>query len=652
MDEDGNKVFDDFDEKMKPVPETAPFPSIVLFTRRLDEVEYQNLARKIGPFSPKYKYSNVPAMAVILTKAQIQALAKETEVKQIEYDGQVRAFLDTSTYWFGVKKARTDFGVTGNTDGLPTYSKDDIVIAVIDTGIDIGHVDLDGGKVIGWKDITNPTKTTPYDNNGHGTHVASIAAGEGEGDPAYTGVALGAALVGVKVLGAAGTGTISDVDAGIDWVISNKATYGIEVINLSLGIYPPNSDGTDSTSVLVNTAAANGIVPVVAAGNDGPAKNTIGSPAAAANAITVGMMADVGSTAHAKYGFYLHYWSSRGPTADGRIKPDISGPGVKIIAAKYKTTNKYIEKSGTSMSTPFVAGVAALMMASNPSLTPANIKSKIMSTGKDWGPTGTDIDYGAGRLDAYEAVKSAGGYTGVGILVPNHEYKTGTLSGTVAVAWWDINVVDASYPIAITMIMPDWVSFTNPDFDMELYDPGGGLIAYSNGVERQETIGIQPTVTGIYKLKVYSYTGAGSYFFDLSAGTPGPSITLTTDGSVAFSILALGSTEDTTPGGINKVQTVRVDTGPANLNIKTSLFSDGVNTWTLGTASGPNQVIWEYSPDGSTWTIFTAANVWYTLANNVAAGTTQDIYFRLTMPTSTASSNQYSGTITVMAVAP
>lgn len=642
MDADGNKIFDDLDGRMKEKPETAQLPVIVLFNNVLDEEGYSNLKKKVGDFSPEHKYTTVPGMAATLTKGQIIALSKQDEVLQIEYDKEMQTFLDTATLWFGVQKARTDFGVTGDRTGAEkTYTKDDIVIAIVDTGIDISHVDLDDGKVIGWKDFTGPQKADPYDNNGHGTHVASIAAGEGDGNSVYKGVAPGAALVGVKVLGPSGIGSTSDVNAGIQWVIDNKGTFGIEIMSLSLGT-AGSSDGTDSTSLLTNTAVDNGIVTTLAAGNEGPAKYTIGSPAAAAKPITVGAMADVG-----KNGFYQAYFSSRGPTADGRIKPDISSPGVSIMAAKYKTTSDYIAYSGTSMSTPFTAGVAALMLDANPALIPLQIKNTIMATALDWGPTGADIDYGAGRLDAYEAVKNAGSFVGTGPTMPNHQYYADSLSATNTADWWDINVTDAFYPIAITMIMPAW-SGGSPDFDMRLYNPSGTEVASSLGTTRQETIAYKPTVTGTYRLKIYIYSGSGNYFFDLSAWTtPGPSISLTTDGTVPFGVVALGATVDSS----GDVQTVRVDTGPANLSIKTTVYSDGTNNWLLGTTNGPNQVKWEFSPTGSGWNTFLAANT-YTLATNVATDSTQNVYFQLTMPTATVSSSQHGAIVTIVATSP
>lgn len=673
VDKDKNKIFDDLEEVLVGQPDETVFDTILLFEENLSDNLFERAKSSIGNFSIKYQYSSISGIAATLTKGQIIALSKIPFVKQIEEDAVVVPFLDKATYWFGVQKARTDFGLDGNMDGSPSYSKDDIVIAVIDTGIDPNHVDLDGGKIIGWKDIALG-QLNPYDElgacGGHGTHVSSIIAGEGQGNSLYKGVAPGAALVGVKVLKKQGNncvGSSSNVIAGVQWVIDNKATYGIKVFNMSIGT-SGCSNGTDSTSLIVNNAVDAGLVGVVAAGNEGPAKCTIGSPAAAAKAITVGAMADVdpgvATAGLPAKGFYQAYFSSRGPTADGRIKPDISAPGVKITAAKAGTANGYIEYDGTSMASPFVAGLAGLMLQAKTTLTPAEIKSKIATTAVDWDASGggtggltvgSDIDYGAGRLDGYEAIKSAGGFSGTSIAVPNHQYQADSLSSANTQDWWNIDVKNTSYPIAVTMIMPNWAGSTNPDFDMELYAPDGTTkLAESISATRQETIGYQPTAAGIYKLRVYRYAGAGNYFFDLSAGlSPAVSITLTTDGTTPFGIVALGTTKDTTALGTNDVQTVQVITGPANLDVKSTIFSDGTSSWSLGSTNGINQVKWEFSTSTSgVWTAFLSPNTLYDLANNVSQSGTQDLYLRLTMPTETSSLAQYGSTITIVATAP
>ena len=379
---------------------TQPIPVIVVLNALATTGTVNRLKGLAGTFPVHYAYNVIPGFAATLTIGQIAALARDATVQRVEYDAEFHACLGTAQTWFGTAKARTDFGVDGNMDGAPTYSSGDVVLTILDTGIDSLHMDLDGGKVIGWTDFVN-SQPAPYDDNGHGTHCASIAAGTGDADPTYKGVAPGAALVGVKVLNSAGNGSASTIIAGIDWVVANKATYNIRVLSISIGS-SGNSDGQDAVSLACNNAVDAGIVVCVAAGNWGPATNTIGSPAAAAKPITVGAMSDCGET-----GYFLARFSSRGPTADNRIKPDVCAPGVNINAAKKGTTNEYTIKSGTSMSTPFVAGTAALMLDANPSLTPAAIKSNLMSTAQDWGPTGGEIDYGSGREQGYDAVKLA-----------------------------------------------------------------------------------------------------------------------------------------------------------------------------------------------------------------------------------------------------
>lgn len=277
------RLSEDLVVRLEQAGDKAVLPVVVQLTHRRDVAD---VAAEIGAFTVKYVYESFPGFAADLQPSQLQDLASRDYIRRIDFDAPVHALLDTSTQWCGVQKARADFNVSGDKDPADGgYSKTDIVIAVIDTGIDSGHMDL-AGKVVGWNDLMN-NRNTPYDDNGHGTHVASIAAGAGRGNPAYTGVAPGAALVGVKVLDQSGSGTLSGVAAGVDWVTSNKDTFNIRVISMSLGA-AGSSDGTDAVSVAVNRAVDAGLVCCVAAGNSGPAKATVGTPAAAAKAITMG----------------------------------------------------------------------------------------------------------------------------------------------------------------------------------------------------------------------------------------------------------------------------------------------------------------------------------------------------------------------------
>ncbi len=587
MDRDGNKIFDRLDKMVGMGGPQDKIPVIVVFDR---PTTANQLRGPLGDFKVNQTYTNFPFLAMDLTPGQITALSKLPFVKQVEYDEPVSICMNTASNWFGATKARTDFGVTGDKDGNPaTYSKDDIVVAVIDTGIDPNHVDLDGGKIIAWKDYIN-NQTTPYDDHGHGTHCSSIATGEGQGNPIYKGVAPGAALIGLKVLNSAGSGSTSTIQAAVDWCITNRVLYGIEVISMSLGS-SGSSDGSDSLCQSLNSAFANGIVPVVAAGNSGPAKYTVGSPAAATNVITVGAMADCGEA-----GFSLAYFSSRGPTADGRTKPDIASPGVNIMAADSGTTNGYISMSGTSMATPYTAGTVALMLAANPSLTPTQVKSLIENTAIDWCTTGKDIDFGSGRLDGYEAVRQAGSYTGTGPVVPQHQLQSGTLSAAGAYQTYDLNVTSTSYPIALTLIMTNWSSSSSPNFNLYLYNPSGTQVAAGTGSTRQETIGYTPTVTGTYQAKVLSSTGSGPYTLDISAGLGAPpdnpptvSIANPTDSEVVSGTYTV-RTQASDDHGVTKME-VQIDTG-SWIDI-TSTLSGGYYTYswnTTGYADGSHTV--------------------------------------------------------------
>ena len=406
FDGDGNRIVDSLDQRLRGADAGQSVDVIVELEAPGGLAAHGPALRQaVGPFAAYAEWDvALNGFAATLNAGQVRALARHPLVRQVDEDRPVSASLNRATQWTGVNKARADFGVTGDRDGNATaYSKTDVVIAVLDTGIDAAHVDLDGGKVIGWRDEIGG-RTTPYDDQGHGTHVASIAAGTGEGSSAYRGVAPGAALVGIKVLDSAGSGSTSGIINGVNWLIANRATYGIRVGNLSLGA-AGCANGTDPLSAAVNTAVDSGIVMVVAAGNDGPARCTIGTPAAAAKAITVGASYDAG-----ELGWALAEFSSRGPTADGRVKPDIVAPGRNIAAARANSTNGYVVYSGTSMATPFLAGVVGLMLDANYGLTDGGVKSILYGAGnyEDWAPAGKDVDYGLGLNLAYNSIKAAG----------------------------------------------------------------------------------------------------------------------------------------------------------------------------------------------------------------------------------------------------
>jgi len=263
-----------------------------------------------------------------------------------------------------------------------------VTIAIIDTGI-YPHKDFEG-RIIGFKDFVNGYKE-PYDDQGHGTHVAGDCAGDGTmSGGKYMGTAPEANLVGIKSLDKHGAGRFSDIIKGIQWAVKNKEKYNIKVINMSLGGPAFASYKEDPICQAIEKAIDAGIIPVVAAGNSGPKASTIGSPGSDPKVLTVGAFDD--KNTEATYDDEIAKFSSRGPTIDNLTKPDILSPGVNITAAtaygsvldthpKIPHAGKdYITISGTSMATPIMAGIVALAVHVKPDITTEEVKDVFTST--------------------------------------------------------------------------------------------------------------------------------------------------------------------------------------------------------------------------------------------------------------------------------
>jgi hypothetical protein len=211
--------------------------------------------------------------------------------------------------------------------------------------------------------------------------VAGIAAGTGAAsDGKYGGVAPQALLVNAKALGRAGNGSLSSVAQAMEFA----AASGARVINMSLGA--PATDGTDVLSQLVNTlSSTKNVLFVIAAGNSGPGAQTVGTPGAADRALTVGAMTKSKTMAN---------FSSRGPRlGDFALKPDIIAPGVDITAPRLGGRSgeaAYVSHSGTSMASPMIAGVAALVVQLHPDWSPTRVKAALMSAAIPLGSNGSD----------------------------------------------------------------------------------------------------------------------------------------------------------------------------------------------------------------------------------------------------------------------
>lgn len=316
-------------------------------------------------------------------------------IKKIHYDRKVTTLLDTATPAINADQLQEN-----------DLSGKNVTIAVIDTGI-YPHEDLEG-RITGFQDFVG-NQTNPYDDNGHGTHCAGAAAGNGAASSGeYKGSAPEANLVGVKVLDRNGAGSLSTVIDGIEWCIQNQSAHDIKVLSLSLGADATESAEDDPVVRAVDAAWDNGMVVCVAAGNAGPEEQTIGSPGISPKVITVGAAGDNNTTDRSDD--TVADFSSRGPTIDGLVKPDVLAPGVNIISLRSprsfldktnspaRVDTNYFSLSGTSMATPICAGVVAQLLQSDPELAPDEVKDQLMEASEDLGqPSNTQ---GSGYLNA------------------------------------------------------------------------------------------------------------------------------------------------------------------------------------------------------------------------------------------------------------
>ncbi|MGI9822119.1 S8 family peptidase [Agromyces sp. Marseille-Q5079] len=304
-------------------------------------------------------------------------------ITAIHLDGKVEASLDSSVPYIGAPEAWAE-GYTG----------DGVTVAVLDTGYDDTHPDL-AGAVLPESTSFVPGEEVAADPNGHGTHVASTIAGTGAASGGKNrGVADGADLLIGKVLAANGYGQDSWIIDAMEW-----AAPRADIVSMSLGTDVPD-DGTDPMALALDELAAEtGTLFVVAAGNAYDPE-TIGAPASAARALTVGSVIDPTGE--------ISPFSSEGPLAgSGALKPEIAGPGSNITAAKSADragTGPYLTMSGTSMATPHVAGAAAVLKQRHPEYTGDQLRAALMSTANDVGLSSYSV--GSGTVDVGAAIDS------------------------------------------------------------------------------------------------------------------------------------------------------------------------------------------------------------------------------------------------------
>ncbi|MCI8517300.1 MAG: S8 family peptidase [Hungatella sp.] len=256
-----------------------------------------------------------------------------------------------------------------------------IGVAVLDTGI-YPHIDF-GQRIAAFHDVVRRRREA-YDDNGHGTHISAIIGGSGQGSEGrYEGVAPGCHIISVKVLDSRGGGYASDVLMGLKWIRENRERLGIRVVNISVGSYSRRNMGENSALVRgVDAAWDDGMVVVVAAGNNGPGRMTVTTPGISRKVITVGCSDDDQEVT--VMGTRMVDYSGRGPTGACICKPEILAPGAAIISC-CNEEERYSVKSGTSMSTPIVAGAIALLLEKYPSMTNRDVKLRLRERAVDLG---------------------------------------------------------------------------------------------------------------------------------------------------------------------------------------------------------------------------------------------------------------------------
>ncbi len=421
------------------------------------------------------KLSIINGEVLDLPNGVIRRLESRPEIFRVHYDRPIQAHNYRTSVTVGARMARYSLGYTGAGVG----------VAVIDSGITSWHDDLTGSgaaqgltmqsltaqgvtaqslttqvlaeeslagqsdaygnqRVSKFVDFVNGA-TMPYDDNGHGSHVAGIIAGNGyDSSGQKAGIAPDASLVVLKVLDASGQGTISRLIAALNWIAENHLTYNIRVVNMSVGAGIYESYHTDPLTQAAKRVTDLGITVVTAAGNLG--KNAEGqkqwggitAPGNAPWVLTVGASSTMGTTSRSDD--TMGGYSSLGPThIDFGAKPDLVAPGTGSVSlavpgSTFYTTRAsslvagsiplgyypYLSLTGTSMAAPVVSGTVALMLQANPSLTPNLIKGILQYTSQPYAGY-KPLEQGTGFLNTLGAVRLARFYAhnAVGVRIPS-----------------------------------------------------------------------------------------------------------------------------------------------------------------------------------------------------------------------------------------
>lgn len=340
------------------------------------------------------------SLIITATAGYIQSLSQRDDLERLDLDTELKLFdpipsaveksMDSDDFTYGLKKVQAmrvwnELGLNGT----------GITVGVLDSGVDSNHESL-SGRVLKTRDfVTSYEDDAPNDGHGHGTHCSGTIGGSNAGGK-HIGVAPGVNFIVGKIFSDSGSTTTASIMNGMQWITdpdNNPDTDDFpRVISNSWG-----GRLGDRYQEIINTWRAIGIIPVFAAGNSGPRPGTVGAPGGYKEVLSIGATDSEDVIAR---------FSSRGPVeynGETYIKPDVTAPGVNVYSAK--PGGGYQNMSGTSMATPHVAGVVALMLQADPSIEVEKVREILRDTSLDLGKPGMDPSYGSGRVNAFDAVQ-------------------------------------------------------------------------------------------------------------------------------------------------------------------------------------------------------------------------------------------------------
>lgn len=377
------------DETVRVVVALQPPEEGLRLAAQADQIaqSQEDILEELSPeeFTVIHQFETLPGLAGEVTAEGLETLLADPAVAAVALDLPVAAQLIEPALTRDLAATRPGLSFTGA----------GVNVAVLDSGVDTTHVDL-ADRIIAQhcfdRDGACPAdpdraveSELAQDENGHGTHVAGIIASQGQTSP--TGLASGVGLVAVRVLSRSGTGYTSDVIAGIDWVVANQAQLNVKVMNLSLGggSYEGICDETDANTRLYATAVAvarqAGITIFAAAGNRGLTEQLM-APACVSGVAAVGNVytADIGSFTWPTCVDATTMTDQIACSSNSSVALDLLAPGVQVTSTRLGGGQSV--QSGTSMSTAYASGAAALLLEARPALTPAELETVLIESGR------------------------------------------------------------------------------------------------------------------------------------------------------------------------------------------------------------------------------------------------------------------------------